>query len=86
MKLHLNTAEMNFAVGERKEIEKYLTEQGFEWRTDCTNLDNSYFRNRVRNELVPFLDKNFAGWKNSVLGGIKKNRLDFEIIEAARKS
>lgn len=65
----------------RKEIEKYLTEQGFEWRTDCTNLDNSYFRNRVRNELVPFLDKNFAGWKNSVFGGIKKNRLDFEIIE-----
>lgn len=66
---------------DRKEIEKYLTEQGFEWRTDCTNLDNSYFRNRVRNELVPFLEKNFAGWKNSVLGGIKKNRLDFEIIE-----
>lgn len=66
---------------DRKEIEKYLTEQGFEWRTDCTNLDNSYFRNRVRNELVPFLDKKFAGWKNSVLGGIKKNRLDFEIIE-----
>lgn len=66
---------------DRKEIEKYLTEQGFEWRTDCTNLDNSYFRNRVRNELVPFLDKNFAGWKNSVFGGIKKNRLDFEIIE-----
>lgn len=66
---------------DRKEIEKYLAEQGFEWRTDCTNLDNSYFRNRVRNELVPFLDKNFAGWKNSVLGGIKKNRLDFEIIE-----
>ena len=66
---------------DRKEIEKYLTEQGFEWRTDCTNLDNSYFRNRVRNELVPFLDKNFAGWKSSVLGGIKKNRLDFEIIE-----
>lgn len=66
---------------DRKEIEKYLIEQGFEWRTDCTNLDNSYFRNRVRNELVPFLDKNFAGWKNSVLGGIKKNRLDFEIIE-----
>jgi tRNA(Ile)-lysidine synthase len=66
---------------DRKEIEKYLTEQGFEWRTDCTNLDNSYFRNRVRNELVPFLDENFAGWKNSVLGGIKKNRLDFEIID-----
>ena len=66
---------------DRKEIEKYLTEQGFEWRTDCTNLDNSYFRNRVRNELVPFLEKNFAGWKNSVLRGIKKNRLDFEIIE-----
>ena len=35
----------------------------------------------MRNELVPFLDKNFAGWKNSVFGGIKKNRLDFEIIE-----
>ena len=65
----------------RTEIEKYLKENNFEWRTDSTNSDNSYFRNCVRNELVPFLDKKFAGWKNSVLGGIKKNRLDFEIID-----
>lgn len=51
----------------RAEIEKYLINQKINWRTDSTNFDNHYSRNKIRNVLVPFFDENFSGWKNSVV-------------------
>lgn len=51
----------------RVEIESYLVENKISWRTDSTNFENKYARNKIRNVLVPFLDENFAGWKDSVL-------------------
>ena len=43
----------------RREIEMWLREQGIVWRTDHTNLDNDYFRNRIRNCLIPELTKEY---------------------------
>lgn len=56
----------------RDEIESYLSEKKIGWRTDSTNFENQYARNKIRNVLVPFLDENFSGWKNSVLLAAKK--------------
>ena len=39
----------------REEIEQYLAEHGQEYRTDRTNSDESYTRNRIRNTLLPQL-------------------------------
>jgi tRNA(Ile)-lysidine synthase len=39
----------------RQEIEAYLQALGQEWRTDSTNADVAYTRNRVRHELMPML-------------------------------
>ena len=39
----------------RDEILAYCTEQGLEPRYDRTNLDTTYFRNRLREQLIPFL-------------------------------
>ena len=40
----------------RKEVlSDFLKENGFEWREDASNQDSKYMRNRVRNELLPFL-------------------------------
>ena len=39
----------------RKEIEDYLTENGIEYITDSTNLENEYTRNKVRNIVMPIL-------------------------------
>ncbi len=36
----------------REEIEEYLNEKGIKWCTDRTNADNTYSRNRIRNELL----------------------------------
>ena len=56
----------------RAEIESYLVENKISWRTDSTNFENKYARNKIRNVLVPFLDENFAGWKDSILISAQK--------------
>ena len=60
----------------RFEIEEYLTEKKQVWRTDKTNFDENYLRNRIRNSLVPLLNEKFPGWTKSVLGGCEKVCLD----------
>lgn len=44
---------------ERRDIEKYCNENALVYCTDSTNLENDYTRNKVRNELIPFIEKNF---------------------------
>ncbi|MBQ7618853.1 MAG: tRNA lysidine(34) synthetase TilS [Treponema sp.] len=65
----------------RAEIEGYLRRQKIEWRTDSTNFDNSYLRNKIRNLLLPFLDENFDGWKKALLSAAEKSTLENEALE-----
>ena len=44
----------------RKEIEAYCAENGLEYCTDATNADNAYTRNRIRNELIPYIEREFG--------------------------
>lgn len=41
----------------RADIEAYLDEQGLDYRTDASNRDILFTRNRVRHELLPFLEQ-----------------------------
>lgn len=41
----------------REEIEAYLADLGAAFVTDSTNAENEYTRNRVRNEILPALEK-----------------------------
>ena len=43
----------------REEIENYCKEQNLDPKFDKTNEDNDYTRNRIRNELIPYIEKNF---------------------------
>jgi tRNA(Ile)-lysidine synthase len=43
----------------RTEIEAYLKEQHQEWRTDVTNEDTAFARNRLRHDLIPRLAAQF---------------------------
>jgi tRNA(Ile)-lysidine synthase len=45
---------------ERKDIEEYLREKGMEFRRDESNLDRGFTRNKIRLDLIPFIQKNFA--------------------------
>ena len=64
----------------REEIEQYLNELDISWRTDNTNFDTKYLRNKIRNKLVPFLDQNFTGWQGAVLDGLEKSQMNRELI------
>ena len=39
----------------RSEIEEFLAEQNINYRTDSTNKESKYLRNRIRHEAIPFL-------------------------------
>ena len=60
----------------REEIESYLRRKGFAWRTDFTNFDENYLRNKIRKSLVPLLNEKFSGWEKALLSGSKKSLLD----------
>ena len=65
----------------RDEIEDYLTGLGITWRTDKTNYETDYLRNKIRLKLVPFLNENFEGWQTAALKGAEKNAEDAEFIQ-----
>jgi tRNA(Ile)-lysidine synthase len=44
---------------DRTEIDEYCREHGLEPRTDSTNLEDEFTRNRVRLNLIPYIDSNF---------------------------
>ncbi len=43
----------------RKDIINYLEENDIRYCIDKTNLENIYFRNKIRNSLIPFIKENF---------------------------
>jgi tRNA(Ile)-lysidine synthase len=44
----------------RDEILGYLRDRKLSWRTDDSNRDERFLRNKIRHTLVPYLEKNFA--------------------------
>lgn len=41
----------------RREIEEYLSESGTDWCEDSSNKESAYTRNKIRNILIPWLEK-----------------------------
>lgn len=56
----------------RSEIEQYLIKKNIFWRTDSTNSDTNFLRNKIRLKVIPFFDEEFPGWEKSVLLGAEK--------------
>lgn len=44
---------------ERKDIEKYCEENKLNPRIDKTNFENTYTRNKIRNIIIPYIEKEF---------------------------
>ena len=65
----------------RKEIIAYLKEAGIRFRTDPSNLEDAYFRNRIRNTLLPFLEKEYNPNIREVLTTVAEtSALDYEYL------
>ena len=54
----------------RTEIEEYLRECGLEYVTDRTNAENDFRRNRLRNVVIPELERNFPGASDAILAAM----------------
>lgn len=53
----------------RQELRQLLRENGVEWREDASNSDTVYLRNRIREELLPWVRKNFnVNFEDNMLG------------------
>jgi tRNA(Ile)-lysidine synthase len=50
----------------RAEVLAYLEERGVPYRTDSTNADPKYLRNRIRHKLIPCLDEFFPAWRKTL--------------------
>ncbi|GMG97573.1 tRNA lysidine(34) synthetase TilS [Tepidimicrobium xylanilyticum] len=67
---------------DRVEIEKYLKDRNIEARLDKTNLEPVYNRNRIRLELIPYIEKHFNPnivdtlWRASDLFTVDSNFLE----------
>lgn len=46
---------------DREEIEAYLLERGESWCEDSTNGENTYTRNKIRNQLLPWVEREING-------------------------
>lgn len=65
----------------RDEIESYLKSINQTYRTDSTNLDNNFLRNKFRNQIIPFLKEHLDSVEDSILTLSKKLSVDNDVIE-----
>ena len=56
----------------RKDIEAYCEEHGLQPRTDHTNLQQIYTRNKIRLDLIPYLQENFNANIMGTLGRLSR--------------
>jgi tRNA(Ile)-lysidine synthase len=66
---------------EKKELVIYLNNSGIPYRIDSSNLEDKYFRNIVRRDIVPFLEVYNPRLKRSLFNLAEHLREDFEFIK-----
>ena len=69
---------------QRKDIQAYLSARSISARTDASNFEEKYFRNKIRHKLIPFLEKFFnRSIKVSLARLAQSSSLDYDFLEGA---
>jgi tRNA(Ile)-lysidine synthase len=67
----------------RAEILEYLKINRLKYRLDKTNNSDLYLRNKIRNKLIPYLEKNFnPDIKKTIFNSISSISADYDFISA----
>lgn len=70
----------------RKEIDEFLEENGISFRHDSSNFQPIYFRNRIRSELLPLLEKKYNPNIKEGLANLAENsEVDYAFLEKVGK-
>jgi len=64
----------------REDVLKYLEEKEIPYRTDASNMDTRFFRNRIRSKLVPLLDREFPYWRKTIAALAETQSLTEEFL------
>ena len=67
----------------RGEIEEYLRKRGLAWRTDSSNVDMDFLRNRIRHQLIPLLSAYNPAISERLAATAHALAADEEFLEAA---
>ena len=66
----------------RSELLEYLEKTDRTYRTDRTNQESIFFRNKVRNKLIPYLEKNFnPNIKQTIFNSTVSIADDFSLVQ-----
>ena len=63
----------------KDEIKKYALEHNLSWRDDSTNKENKYERNKIRNLIIPVLNKVNPQYRTSFKNLFEISNLEFNI-------
>jgi tRNA(Ile)-lysidine synthase len=66
----------------RADVLAYLAERGIPYRTDSSNADPAFLRNRIRLKLIPCLDEFFPSWRKTLADLAETQRLVADFLEA----
>jgi tRNA(Ile)-lysidine synthase len=66
----------------RADVLAYLNERKIPFRTDATNADTRFLRNRIRNQLIPCLNELFPRWEKNLSALAETQGLTAEFLKA----
>jgi tRNA(Ile)-lysidine synthase len=71
----------------RKEIEAFLKKRKVKYLTDPTNSEEVFFRNKIRNSLMPLLEKEYQANIKEILHNMAQSSgLDYDYLNRAAQS
>lgn len=56
----------------KNEILEFLNEKHISYRTDSSNLENDFLRNKMRNQILPFIKEVFPGMEKSLIKQVER--------------
>lgn len=70
----------------RAEILEYLQNENLNYRTDRTNLESKFLRNKIRNKLIPYIEKNYnPNIRKTIFDATVSIAQDYDFISGLEK-